>query len=118
MGTEFTLVNVSKRECISFIHMAGSKARELTGNPAQAAVVTWYLLSNRGDDIQFVADDTVDWPFSCGSQADLQKFDDVTDKYINLLIEQGILKNAGFRYRDDDEPDRVYVLDLVNVWMG
>jgi len=56
MGVEYTLVNNTKKERVSFFRMEGAKMRELAGNPAQAAVTTWYLLNNQGDDIQFVSD--------------------------------------------------------------
>jgi hypothetical protein len=31
MGVEYKLVNMTKRECISFMHMGGSKMKELAG---------------------------------------------------------------------------------------
>lgn len=117
MGVEFTLVNESKRERIGFLHMDGNKARELTGNPAQSAVVTWYLLENRGDSIQFVSDTYDDWPFNSGSRSDLIEYQDVTMKYIAKLIEQGVLVNEGMLHLDEDDPENIYILNLKNVWL-
>lgn len=118
MGVQYILVNQTKNECIHFLHMNGAKAKELAGNPAQAAVVTWYMLTNQGDSIQFVSDTNSAWPFSSGSRADLNGYSDVTMKYISLLVEQGILKNDGKLYVDEDDPNNIYVLDLKNVWVG
>ena len=118
MGVEYFLVNQTKKECIGFQHMDGSKAREIAGNPAQAALVSWYMLKNQGDSIQFASDTNDDWPFSKGSKKDLDDYKDVTSKYIALLIEQGILENSGMLYVDEDDPNNVYVLNLKNVWQN
>ena len=63
MGVEYILINETKKEQITFIHLNGSKKSELAGNAAQSAITTWYLLSNQGDQIQFVSDTYDDWPF-------------------------------------------------------
>lgn len=118
MGVEYILVNLTKREQISFIHMAGSKMRELAGNPAQAAVVTWYMLNNRGDEIQFVSDSDGEWPFRHGQRGDKDHFQDVTLRYIDQLLEQGILKNQGFLYTDPDDPTDSYILNLKNIYLN
>jgi hypothetical protein len=117
MGTQFMLVNQTKGESIGFVHMAGAKARELTGNPAQAALVTWYLLNNQGDLIQFVSDTNNEWPFKEGSRADMDSYSDVTAKYIEQLVKQGILKVEGLLYADEDCPEEIFVLNLKNCWM-
>ncbi|WP_144394377.1 hypothetical protein [Pleionea sediminis] len=70
MGVEYILVNETKKEMVCFSHLNGSKMRELAGNAAQSAVVTWYLLNNRGDQIQFVSDTQDDWPFKTGCRDD------------------------------------------------
>ena len=118
MGVEFTLVNESKKECIGFLHMNGSKARELAGNPAQAAVVTWYMLENQGDSIQLVSDTYDDWPFNNSNRKDLKDYEDVTMKYVGYLIEHGVLANEGMSYVDEDDPDNIYTLNLKNVWLN
>jgi hypothetical protein len=116
MGVEYTLVNESKREFIGFSHMDGNKARELAGNPAQSAVVTWYMLENQGDSIQFVSDAYDDWPFKSSCRSDLSEYQDVTMKYIGKLIELGVLVNEGMLYLDEDDPENIYILNLKNVW--
>jgi len=116
MGIEYTLVNQTKKECVSFTHLNGSKMLELAGNSAQSAIVTWYLLNNQGDDIQFVSDTYDDWPFQSGSKNDLFFYLDKTDDLINILIQKGILKDSGNLYVDEDQPDNVYIRDIVNVW--
>jgi len=48
MGVGCNLVNYTKREVISFLHVPASKAVEITGHPAAAAITAWYLLECRG----------------------------------------------------------------------
>lgn len=116
MGVEYILVNQSKREMISFAHLNGSKMRELVGNAAQSAIVTWYLLNNQGDEIQFVSDTYEDWPFKDGRKADVGSYPDKTDEVLDVLIAQNILKDIGMLYVDDDEPHNVFIRNVINVW--
>jgi hypothetical protein len=116
MSVEYTLVNQTKKEVISFAHLNGSKIKELAGNPAQSAIATWYLLNNSGDDIQFVSDTYDDWPFKSGNKQDLNCYPDRTNEVLSTLIENGILKDNGYLYIDQDEPNTVYVKDIINVW--
>lgn len=97
--------------------MNGNKPRELAGNPAQAAVTTWYMLENQGDSIQFVSDTTDDWPFKTSSKSDLNNYRDATMEYIGRLIKQGVLENNGMLYQDEDDPENIYTLDLQNIWL-
>lgn len=116
MGVQYILVNNSKKEKVSFIHLPGSKPRELAGNPECAAVATWYLLHSIGDDVQFVSDSYGEWPFKEGTRADLDDFVDVTNTVVEQLIDSEILEDAGFLYLDEDEPEKVYVKKYVNIW--
>jgi hypothetical protein len=116
MGIEYILVNETKKEMLSFAHLNGSKMRELVGNNAQSAIVTWYILNNQGDDIQFVSDTLDDWPFKTAKTQYIWKYKDKTHELIDILIEQKILKDNGFLYVDDDEPDLIYVRDIKNIW--
>jgi hypothetical protein len=116
MGVRYTLVNRTKKEELSFSHLLGSKMRELAGGAATSALVTWYLLKNQGDDIQFVSDTYEDWPFSKGKLEDLSSYQDRTEEYLKQLINEGILQDNGFEFRDEDEPDTVYIKDYENVW--
>lgn len=116
MAVEYILVNETKKEWISFRHLNGSTMRELSGNPAQSAIVTWYLLNNPGDQIQFVSDTYDDWPFKTGNRDDICGYLDKTNDLVNTLIEKGILKDNGFTYIDEDEPESVYIRDIMNIW--
>lgn len=116
MAIEYTLINQTKKEQISFAHLNGSKKRELAGNPTQSAIVTWYMLNNIGDDIQFVTDSTMDWPFSSGSRCDSLDYIDKTEDILAQLIESGILRDNGYLYVDEDDPKNVYIKDIINVW--
>lgn len=117
MGVGYSLINQTRRECIIFSHVAASTAREIAGNPAAAAIVSWYLLEHPGDAIAFVSDTHGDWPFRGGSRADMHDYDEVTAVVVEQLLEQGILSDHGRSYVDDDDPDHVYVRDLRNAWM-
>ena len=116
MGVEYILVNETKREMISFAHLNGSKKRELVGNEAQSAIVTWYLLNNQGDQIQFVSDTHADWPFETGCKQEAWSYTDKTDALVRELIEQNVLKDKGFLYQDEDDPDNIYIRNIINVW--
>lgn len=116
MGVEYILVNETKKEMISFSHLNGSKMKELAGNAAQSAIVTWYLLNNQGDQIQFVSDTHNDWPFDTGSRDEVWSYPDKTDEFIFALIEESILQDNGMLHIDEDEPDTVYIRDIGNVW--
>lgn len=117
MGEGYSLVNQTKCEVIGFLHVPATKKRELAGNPAAAAITTWYLLENIGDDIAFVSDTFDDWPFSNGNRKEMSAYTDVTDRVIESLIEQGVLADHGMSYVDPDEPDTIYERDLRNAWM-
>lgn len=56
MGVEYRLVNITKREKITFIHLPCYKEREIIGNPVSEDIVSWYLLKYRGDEIGFIPD--------------------------------------------------------------
>lgn len=116
MGVEYILVNESKQEVVSFSHLNGSKKRELVGNHAQSAIVTWYLLHNQGDQIQFVSDTYDDWPFNTGNKLNVAFYKDKTDELVSILIEQKILKDNGFLYVDDVDPKNIFIRDIVNIW--
>lgn len=116
MGVEYILVNETKKEMISFTHLNGCKMRELAGNAAQSAIVTWYLLNNQGDQIQFVSDSYDDWPFASGSRDFAWTYPDKTEEIINILIEKEILKDNGMLHVDEEEPEEVYTRNIVNVW--
>ncbi len=117
MGVGYSLVNHTKREVVGYLHVPASKARELAGHPAAAAITTWYLIENKGDDISFVSDTHDDWPFAEGSREDLKSYADATEKVIEELIEVGILEDRGKSFEDPEKPDSVFERDLQNVWV-
>ena len=116
MGVAFTLVNYTRRERLTFAHVAAGTKRELAGYPPAAAIATWYLLERPGDAIAFVSGSGEDWPFPAGSRGDLALYPDVTDEVIGALIGAGVLADEGRDVLDADEPD-VYLRRLRNVWM-
>ncbi len=114
MAEEFILINQSKKEQVSFIHLNGSKMSELSRNPAQSAIVTWYLLNNQGDQIQFISDSSDYWPFNTGNYNDAFLYPDITDELISILIQNNILKDNGLLYVDKDDPESIYIRDITN----
>lgn len=105
MGQGYILVNKSKGEIISFAHLPASKAKELTGNPVTAAMTTWYLLSNIGDQISFFEEENV-----------LDDYHDVTDLLIDDLIKRQLIKDDGIEVFDSNEPE-IFIRRLRNTWM-
>jgi hypothetical protein len=116
MGAGFELVNNTKKEKISFLHLPVNTKREITGNPVSSAIVSWYLFKNQGDEIQFVSNTYEDWPFTSGNKSDLQNYKDKTDSIIIELIENKIIQDNGIAWKDKDEPESVFIRDLSNIW--
>ena len=117
MGVEYFLVNYSKKELISFSHIGASKERELAGNPVSAAMTTWYMLQHAGDSVAFLSDTYGEWCFPEGTRDEVSDYRDVTDEVVKSLIEAEILIDLGKAWADDDEPDKIYIRALKNVWM-
>jgi len=117
MGIGYNLINHTKREIITFIHLPASTARELAGNPVTAAVTTWYLLQSLGDRIAFISDTDPVWPFPDGSVDEAKDYRDVTDDVVVSLIDAGILSDDGRETFWSDEPE-VFVRRLRNVWFA
>jgi hypothetical protein len=116
MGVCYDLVNQTKRERITFIHLPANKASELTLHAATAGIVTWYMLHNLGDQISFVSDSHDEWPFPEGSRDDMYTYPDMTEIIVDRLIREGILIDEGKDVFFDDEPD-IYIRRLrLNGW--
>jgi hypothetical protein len=115
MGVWYTLVNFTRREHISFLHVGGFKFSEIVGNPISATLVTYYMLKHAGDQIAFVADTEPVWPFPSGSYDDLAEYTDVTDTLVDELVEYKYLADDGREYLFDDEPD-IYTRRLRLFW--
>ena len=115
MGTYHTLVNLTKKETLSFAKVSGMKAREITGNPASSAMVTWYMLKNSGDRIGFIPDEGTN-PFPDIDPSEIQGFKEKEEEIIDELLKEGILVDCGFTFQDEDDPS-VFSRDLRNGWM-
>lgn len=109
MGVEYVLINRSKKQQVAFYHLPVGKAKEISGNPVSAAIVTWYLLNNSGDEIQFIS-------YEDPAFKEIFDFLDVTDSVINELIENGILLDEGIERFDDEEPE-IFIRNIRNVWL-
>ena len=116
MSVGFSLINNTKKEKISFLNLSVNTQNEISGNPAASALVAWYIIENRGDEMQFVSDTYGDWPFQRGKLEDSYGYPDQTEKYIAILIKKGILRDDGFDYIDADEPDSCYTRRITNIW--
>lgn len=117
MGVGYQLVNQTKQERVSFSHLPVDKKREIVGNPVAAALVTWYLLENQGDEIQFVSDTYDEWPFKSGPKGDVFNYSDQTEALISALITAGILQDNGIEYEDEDDPQNIYIRAIKNIWL-
>lgn len=89
---------------ISYAHLPASKAKELTGNPVTAAITTWYLLNNIGDQISFVDEENVE-----------EDYRDVTSSIIDELIQNKIIEDDGEEVFDPEEPE-VFIRRLRNIY--
>ena len=117
MSVGFVLINNTKREQVAFSHIPVSTNCELAGNSVSAAITTWYLLENSGDEIAFVSDTLGEWPFANGSRANVSSFPDVTDRVVEQLIDADIIRDDGIAWADEDEPETIYMRALTNVWI-
>ena len=114
VGPAIVLWNATKQEHVSFYHVGASTKREVAGNPASAAIVTWYLAHNVGDQISLQAEsDDRNLPNQVYSEA--VRHPDRVEHVVAALIEAGILEDAGFHFRDDQDP-QAYVRNLRNIW--
>jgi hypothetical protein len=113
MGVGYFLINSTKKEAINYYHLPVNKMKEISGNPISAIITTWYLLNNRGNDIRFVPDSFIDENFNITD--DIFQYKDVTDIVIEELIKNGILKDNGIEYIDEDDLS-LYFRRLDNIW--
>ena len=116
MGVSYSLINYTKKEYVIFDKLPASKARELAGNPASAAISTWYLLNNIGDNISFISDTYNEWPFPEGSRDELMNYTEVTNEIVSSLISEGILIDEGKEFPFEDDRN-IYFRKLHNIWL-
>jgi hypothetical protein len=115
VGPAIVLWNATKQEHVSFHHVGASTKREVAGNPASAAIVTWYLLQNVSDQISLQPEcDEREVPNPLYAEA--VRHPDRLEQVVATLIDAGILRDDGFHFRDEEGP-RAYVRNLRNVWM-
>ena len=107
MGVTYSLINRTKKEIISFIHVPAAKAREIAGNSIAASITTWYMLNHINDDITFLPE--TDYI------PEIADYEDVTDSIIDDLIAKEIFADEGIRYVCDDEPE-LYFRKIRNIW--
>ena len=117
MGVGYTLVNIDKKQQLSFYNInTGIKLRELSGTIIASTIVTYYLLTNTGDRIGFI-NDTEDSFIVCGKNYKSDyfiNFVDVTENIIEELIEEGIIKDNGILWIDKE--NNLFNRDLINIW--
>jgi hypothetical protein len=87
MSTWYTLANFTKRERIEFAALSGMQHGQIVMSPEAATMVASYMLNNIGDDISFVPDEAT---FRGNQETNLDDFTDVTDRYIDDLLESKI----------------------------
>ncbi len=117
MGHTYILVNIDKKQKISFYNVdTGTKLRELSGTIIASTIATYYMLTNAGDRIGFI-NNTENNCIVCGenySVEHFQDYQDVTDKIVEELIKQEIVKDNGIKWVDKE--DNLFYRDLVNIW--
>ncbi len=117
MGMGYNLVNIDKKQRVGFYNInTGIKLRELSGTIIASTIVTYYLLTNTGDRIGFI-NDTEESFIVCGKNYKSDyfiNFVDVTEKIIEELIEEGIVKDNGILWIDKE--NNLFNRDLINIW--
>ena len=117
MGLQFELINLDKKELISFAGIGvGTKLHELAGMTVAGNIVSWYLLRNAGDRISFV-NDTENTQMLFGntySSADFSDFKDVTLRVVHELVKAEILQFVEVKRIDENED--VFDSIFSNIW--
>lgn len=117
MGVQYQLVNLDKKESISFLNIdTGTKRRELAGTIVSSNIITWYMLQNIGDKISFINDtDSEQELFGITYKTnDFAQYTDVTLQVVNELIEAQILRDYGVEMIDEEE--NLSFQKLHNIW--
>lgn len=87
-----------------------------TGTAISSSLIAFYMLTNIGDKITFVDDQTTEH-FVFGKTLtwdEINKFQDVTEKLVEKLIQQDIYVNKGKIWIDEEEG--LFFHDLINTW--
>jgi hypothetical protein len=117
MGVTYNLINVDKREVITFKNMnTGTKEKEITGTIIASAIVSFYMIKNIGDRISVVPDGVQEiilfGKTYLGKEISL--FREVTEEVVTELISNEIFINKGKIWIDQDE--NLFYWDLNNIW--
>jgi hypothetical protein len=107
MSVSYELINGTKQERISFIHLPACTKNELVGCDISASLTTLYMLENIGDNIYFLSDQ---------NNREINSYPDVTFEYIKILLDKKIYRDEGFLYVDEDESKSVYIKKYRNIW--
>lgn len=117
MSVGYCLINKTKKEMISYLHLPANTARELIGNSVTSAITTWYLIKNSGDEIRFVPDQYYEEDLDNEiSWKEINTYTDMTNDIIDELIKMKIIIDCGIEIFDKDEPD-VFIRRLKNSWL-
>ena len=111
----YLLVNFTKKEFVMFKFSDGT-AKALAGDPAAAAVITWYFLNNLGDHVSLISESFIGWPASI-DRKDFGSYREVEDEVIDSLLSSGILIDDGTEtYTDEDLGIERSRRILRNIW--
>ena len=116
MGITYTLVNFTKREKVTLVHLGGSKAEVIACFRPVSAIAVWYMLRNRGDNVAFVSDvDIESGRYFFGEVATyelINAFPDRCEETIAHAVGAKVVADHGRKWQDDTEPDVIYERDI------
>lgn len=107
MGEVVSLFNHTKREYIHGGGLGFHKPAEWQFNTIACAMVSWYLLRHRDDDVRFFGD----YQDDARHTKLLDQYKDATDQVIRAMIDEGMLADHGIRWQDEDDPS-LYCRDI------
>lgn len=109
MGAWYSLYNFSRRETFCTACVGGCKDREMAYHHPSAALIVWYMLRHRGDQIALLSDYDINDGCTCFGQRVTDElvgsFTDVFDDTIAHAVAAGVLIDDGWRRIFDDDPD-------------
>lgn len=119
MGASYRLVNLTRRERVEVSCFGVDKAREIVGSHGVSAVVLWYMLSCRGDQIAFVSDHDSDSSREVFgrslSATEIDAFTDATEFAIEMAARAGVVVDRGWRELADDASVRIRHIDIAHM---
>lgn len=109
VGAQYELLNFTRSERIPLAFLGGSKAREIIWSHPAAALVVWYMLRYRGDQIALVSDyDPEEGRTFFGRAVShdlIASFKDVQEEPIAHAIAARVLIDDGWRQICESDPD-------------